>query len=336
MMKNSVVSRRLSPLLFWMLLIPLAAAVSGCADSQSTVRIARSQVAAVPPPHAIVKYHFPKGERYGGRQASFEFVECKTQIPLDKDGRTLWVHWITRDELAQGWVDLPQCQFCIDGYFDNTLPPLRVTLDNNFLSGGKRMRLETSTDYDLDSKTRRPRWTDSVVHFVYPELQWKKNPAADRWKNHIELTLNSEPQGARVYQAGRFAGVTPFAWRWRLEPEVYTHPKIGFPALVAVADGCLPQQQNLEFDIDPEWQKQEERTFRVATLFLLQRDPNYKPPPQIIVQAPPAGTPATATANVNVPSDMNVTLKQDLSFLDQMLKMGQLMVISKSLRPVGQ
>jgi hypothetical protein len=185
-------------------------------------------------------------------------------------------HDVTSLEEAQGWLELPALRFRAAGYKEAELPGRRVMLNSEDFSRG----ILTTPAY-IDGRQRLYH-----LHFVRPDVHLEEDLQSPVWRNTVELTVNSEPQGARIYQESRYVGTAPLKLNYLLEPANYG-TKMPIKPLIAVREGCLPQQQNLELDIPLEWHNPMAVHYELATLFLLQTDPDYKPPPQVIVQQPP-------------------------------------------------
>jgi hypothetical protein len=142
-------------------------------------------------------------------------------------------------------------------------------------------------------------------------------------KNHIKLTVNSEPQGARVYSEGKFFGTTPLMLDYTIGNGNYQSGTLRCAPLIAVHDSCLPAKQELELQIDSEWRYEAGQTHEYATLFLLKRDPDYRPPTIVQQQG---GTSSESTVNMNV--------KQQKDALDVLQQTGSIISIFQSLKPL--
>jgi len=148
-----------------------------------------------------------------------------------------------------------------------------------------------------------------------------EGPESEFNKNKIKLTINSEPQGARIYSDGKFCGVTSFTMEYKIDNDAYKTGVMHIAPLVAAHDVCLPERQDLQLEVDPDWRYESRVTHEYATLFLLKRDPNYQPPVVVQGQAPRQG-------------DLNVTVKKNKDALDLLQQFGQVGIIIKSLQPI--
>jgi hypothetical protein len=136
------------------------------------------------------------------------------------------------------------------------------------------------------------------------------------------ILIYSEPPGARVYEGGRLKGTAPFIAKYTLQPSHYKNGEFVVKPLVAAKEGCIPKEHKLTFKIDPEWRYMQGETFEEGTVFLLQIDPNYKPPPQPVVVSEEQST-----------QKHHLTIKNEDSFLDEALKFMQIMSIGQTLTP---
>ena len=148
--------------------------------------------------------------------------------------------------------------------------------------------------------------------------------------NKVKLEVNSEPPGARVYEKGRLIGTTPFIITYSLKPKHYETGVMLVAPLLAAKEGWIPREHKLKFEIASEWRYLTERIFEEGTVFLLESDPNYKPPPQpIVIQQK-----EQVTQNQYGTQRHHLTIKKEDSFLDEALKFMQVMSIGQTLRPV--
>lgn len=145
-------------------------------------------------------------------------------------------------------------------------------------------------------------------------------------KNRVRLTINSEPQGARVYYEGKLYGTTPLVLDYTIENENYRVGAMRIEPLIAVHEACLPGKQELEFQIDPKWRYESGHSHEYATLFLLTRDPNYRPPTIVQQQGEPRATSSEST--------VHMTVKQEKDALDILQQTGSIISIFQSLKPL--
>jgi len=140
-------------------------------------------------------------------------------------------------------------------------------------------------------------------------------------KNEIRLTVNSEPQGARIYKDGKHLGTTPLKLTYTIENHNYKSGTFNCHSLIAAHDTCLPQRQDLKLDIDPDWRYEGSQTYEYATLFLLKRYPNYKLPPIIVEREPQS-------------HEQRAVIKEKKDNLDLQQQAGEIAIITKTLQPV--
>jgi len=221
-----------------------------------------------------------------------------------EEKRYEYIHRITEADITAGRVELPRLVFEKSGFFRETITPAVITLDTETLQ-----------------RLRNP---SLIWHFNNESpIRLKKDPSypGPENKNTLELTVNSEPRGARIYQDGAYMGVTPLKLTYTISNDWYRAKKVRCPALFAVHDACLPSRQDPEFQIDPDWRYESGQTHYYATLVLLNRDPNYRPPVVVQGQAPRQ-------------SDLNVNVKKDKDALDLLQQFGQVGIIIRSLQPI--
>ena len=129
----------------------------------------------------------------------------------------------------------------------------------------------------------------------------------------VYLSIHSHPQGAKVYSNGEYLGETPADnWWWGLDYERRTRGKIRWGEVVFVRGGYLPVRKTYELELDPPGNK----TYKFHDLVILERDPN-------------------APTYSHTPSNrQHITIKQEESGLDQLLKAGQIGLILQSLKPI--
>lgn len=142
-------------------------------------------------------------------------------------------------------------------------------------------------------------------------------PPPDPYAGTVYLSIHSHPQGAKVYSNGQYVGETPAEnWYWSLDYKKRTRGKIKWGEVVFVRDGYLPVRKTYELGLDPSGKK----TYKFYDLVILERDPN----------APTYSYTPSAT-----PSDQqHITIKQEESGLDKLLKAGQIGLILQSLKPI--
>jgi hypothetical protein len=97
--------------------------------------------------------------------------------------------------------------------------------------------------------------------------------------NLANITINSEPQGAKLFWQGQYMGTTPYNGTWALEPSHYDTGTLTSPDAVLVKDGYLPVRKDYRLNINPQWRPDPNvystggHTFYFHDLVVLQRDP---------------------------------------------------------------
>lgn len=215
---------------------------------------------------------------------------------------------LTTEDLRKGWVNFPELVVRKHGYKEVFFHPDPLQLDKAFWKNSQRQ-----SNGRIDHHYEMP---EKICLEIDPDYEGPKFN-----KNKIKLTVNSEPQGARIYQEGRYMGITPLRLDYTIDKQCYQAGVLRCKPLVAVHDARLPESQQLELKIDPDWRYEGGKTHEYATLFLLKRDPNYQPPVVVQGQAPRQG-------------DLNVTVKKDKDALDLLQQFGQVGIIIRSLQPI--
>lgn len=102
--------------------------------------------------------------------------------------------------------------------------------------------------------------------------------------NTVKVVVNSEPQGAKIYESGKFVGNTPLELNYTVRNDNYRNGAINCTPLIAVMDGYLPVEFSAKLPLEDSWKYESGQTFQSSKgmLFLLRRDPNDQRP--IIVQ----------------------------------------------------
>ena len=198
---------------------------------------------------------------------------------------------VTDADMKRGRIDIPQLQFRVEGYLTATYGPTYIDL---------------SKIRDWPSLY----WHNTDVIHLERDLSYQGSTANP---NLIDLTINSEPYGARIYEDGKLICTAPCTFHYTLEPRHYKNGQLVASPIIAVKEGHLPQTQNLSFKVKEDWKWDRGRRFEFATLFILPTDPNYREPQQ-------------------TQGDYNITIEKKESPLDQILKAAQLYSISKSLQ----
>jgi hypothetical protein len=135
----------------------------------------------------------------------------------------------------------------------------------------------------------------------------------DPYAGKAYITIHSHPQGAKIYSNGQYLGETPAEdWSWELDYDTRTRGKIAWGEVVFVRDGYLPVRKTYELELDPSGKKR----YYFHDLVILESDPN---------------TPRHSNTTSN---RQHITIKQEESGLDQLLKAGQIGLILQSLKPI--
>jgi hypothetical protein len=216
---------------------------------------------------------------------------------------------LTEEDLKKGKVDIPELIIEKSGYKKVFVQPAPIQIDKDFWRIKEKLfNGNFRHTYNLNEKFR----LEKDPNYAGPP---------DPNKNKIKLTINSEPQGARIYSDGKLYGATPLTVEYKIDNHYYKTGIMRIAPLVAAHDACLPGRQNLQFIIDPDWRYQSGIVHEYATVFLLKRDPNYQPPVIVQGQAPHQG-------------DLKVTVKKDKDALDLLQQVGEVGLLIRSLKPI--
>lgn len=97
--------------------------------------------------------------------------------------------------------------------------------------------------------------------------------------NYTLVTVNSEPQGAKLYEEGRYIGTTPMTLTYTIQPHHYNSGVLNTKELVCVQVGYTPVKESMKLQIKSQWQPDPENywsggnRYNYNHLFLLQPDP---------------------------------------------------------------
>mgnify|MGYP000109058719 CR=1 FL=1 len=214
---------------------------------------------------------------------------------------TEWSRQLTEAEIKAGKVDLPEFVFDKPGYIPHVHQPAPLVLD------AKALGILSGGGYYHN--------TEKV--YLRKDPGFEGVDGADK----IKLIVNSEPLGGRVYYDGKFVGTAPCSLRFGIRRQDYNRGGVQLGPLIVVHDACLPERQDLHLRVDPDWRYQSGETHEYATLFLLKRDPNYRPP-------------VTVEGQDSSSHDVNITVARDKDLLDVLQQVGQIGVMIKSLQPI--
>lgn len=128
---------------------------------------------------------------------------------------------------------------------------------------------------EISSKNRNPY---SVSLKLDPN-----NPIND---NQIQVTISSEPQGARIYQNEMLIGVTPYKANYNLQKNNYESGKLVGAPLVVFYDGYFSKEITPQFVVNPEWRSKQRAVFKSGMLIVLKHDPDYTATSQSYIQVP--------------------------------------------------
>jgi hypothetical protein len=144
----------------------------------------------------------------------------------------------------------------------------------------------------------------------------------------VYLTIHSHPQGAKIYSNEKYIGITPVEnWNWIINNEDRKFGKITWGEVLFVRDGYLPVKKTYIMELVPAGKK----TYRFHSFVMLKRDPTTPAPPVV-----PSAHYIPKESGSNQTDRQHITIKQEESVLDEMLKAGQVLSIFQSLRPIGQ
>lgn len=177
-------------------------------------------------------------------------------------------------------------------------------------------------------------WKRSIIEYFHRGIvELEKDPSYEgptgENANKVNIQINSEPRGARIYIDGKFFGSIPedtrmeYVLRKALEPSHYKEGRMELSPITVIKDGYLPLTQQFKLEIDPDWRYKMRKEFKFGTLFLLQSDPNYRPPPQPIVIQQPAQSRPTST---------HLTIEKEKDALDFLQQIGEIGIMIKSLK----
>ncbi len=144
--------------------------------------------------------------------------------------------------------------------------------------------------------------------------------ATTRYTNRADLHINSEPQGAKVYQGrGQYMGVTPLILNYNVDEDDRRSGFIRTQELIIIRDGYLPAKTQAMLQLKEERQRDIVPLDFGASddyhdLTILVRDPNA---PRV---------------NYSV-TDERISVRHEESGLDQALKTGELLLMLKTLSP---
>jgi len=124
--------------------------------------------------------------------------------------------------------------------------------------------------------------TQSISLIPDPKYDGPETP------NKLQVSINSEPPGVRIYQNGRLFGTTPTTIIYTLQSHNYRSGQVRGNLLTAAADGYLPVEFTPEIPVEGAWKYQSGQTFESdkGILFVLRRDPNDNRP--VVIQQAPA------------------------------------------------
>ena len=231
---------------------------------------------------------------------------------------------VTQEDIRKGQIEIPEGVIKREGYLPYKLPKDYVKIIENGV-------------YYSTNKSRRLFWQHNrgskyITYCYVNRCILQKNTqysGLTNDSNKVRLTVNSEPQGSRIYSDGKHVGTTPCGLYYSIEPKYYKTGELVCKPLIAINDGYLPQEQKLTFNIDPDWKYSKEKSFDYTTLFILKRDPDYKPPAQIVQQNQQTVSGNQASRNY----DVNVNINKEETELDQILKFYKIWSYSRILDP---
>jgi hypothetical protein len=285
------------------LILVLFTLLSACSAGPPYMRLL---IITIPPDASISLAENTESVRHGG----IDNFWLQGQKRTDENKNKTYYRLLTEPEIQAGIAESPKILVKKEGFKELIFTPSPTILNkdtlNSFYSGNYIIKKENVAILEKDLNYEGP-----IIN-----------------KNAIELTINSEPQGARIYEGGKFWGVTPIVLKYTIDNKDYKAGMIRCRRLIAVHDTHLPDSQDLELQIDRDWRYESGTTHEYATLFLLKRDPDYHPP--IIVNPPPVIVQGQTPPN----QEYNINIKKEKDALDLLQQAGQIGIMIKALKPI--
>ena len=223
--------------------------------------------------------------------------------------------WVSEEEFKAGQVVFPTFVISKEGFFDQEFTPDPLPIKRRDFKAFPRPGYEP-LQFKVENATPIALTRD-------PSFQ---GPA--HWKNAVSLQVNSEPPGARIYVDGKCLGTAPVVIECPIENTQYETGVLRYGPIIAAHNECLPERQDLELRISPEWRYGTGVVGEYATVFLLTRDPNYKPP--VIVQQQSQ----IVQGQSQPQGDLNINVTQQKDALDLLQQATQIGIMIKSLQPI--
>ena len=201
---------------------------------------------------------------------------------------------ITAEDKRARQVDLPPVTFLATGYVPYVYDADPIPLNDEFWKRGTRVN-------------------SIIVHFVSnpDEITLKEDPnyQGTALLNVVRVIINSEPQGAKIYERGKLIGTTPFTAAYTIDKDAYTTGNFTSEMLTVIKEGYLPREIRPEIKVQPEWKYSRGDTFESphGLLCILRADPNHIRPVVVQQDAPQVQHNAPQQA----PTQQTIVIKQD-------------------------
>lgn len=167
---------------------------------------------------------------------------------------------VTDADRQAGKIEIPVLIFEREGYKPYEISPGYISLDNSFW----QHRFESGNRIIHGYQNTK------TVH-----LQPDPNYRGPKNKNKVLITINSEPQGARVYEDGQFIGTTPLkGCYYTLDFQHYDKGSINGKPFTIVHDGFLPKEYHPSISVEHDWRYERGKKYEKSMLVILQRDSN--------------------------------------------------------------
>lgn len=193
---------------------------------------------------------------------------------------------VTQEDIQRGRVELPTLVFESRGHLPFEGKFSDIVIDKSFYKHGFQQG-------------------DKIIHGYHntEKITLRKDYAykGPEQPNRVHVVVNSEPQGAKVYENGKFVGNTPLEVNYTLRNENYQSGVVNCQPMIAVMDGYLPVEFSAKLPVEDDWKYKNNADLKSSKgmLFILRRDPNDQRP--IIVQQ---GAPQQ-------PGQQTIVIKQD-------------------------
>ncbi len=186
-------------------------------------------VACSTPPHVIL--YVPEND------SKCYQISVKGEPLSSRNG--YYEHVITKKEIEALVASPPVLMFEREGYLPYEAQLAQTSLDDVFW------------------KNAQPVLGNKINHFEYVSAEGlikDPNYPGPQEKLKVSFTLNSEPQGAKVYEGENLIGVTPITNRaYALESGHYESGTFISTKLTLIKQGYDPKEYRISFDVDADW-----------------------------------------------------------------------------------